>query len=468
MDQDLALARAAISACADPAIEAAEAVEADRREEAQAQAQAAAALISVIALEETGLGAAKRPLVSIDDLGEFMCYVWGRVVRFGHDTSQRTDAEQSTMYLFNGATYEAIVDRDKRAALESRMKAHVIACLERLCESPSVRERAVAALTLCRKPRRMASALKVAFDNMQGQGLLVRELIVCPHELAHTLDTGDFIGCTNGVFDAENNVFFPIGSVPHGVRVSMCTNYAYVGPNDPLYPQMHADISEFLRTVHADDYNDPNDARLTAMRLFSGLLLPRKNECKKAFVFLGSDDSGKADFTRLIELTLGDYAVAGNRISLTRPLTGIERDLAANHKSLVCVYPEVRKADGSLVVKLDGGRMYSIAGNRRHSVRAPYRHPRSPGITFDFKPIVLSTLMPVVHPPNNDRLWIARFGSTFVAAGAEVHTNRRIFPRIENIEQRMRQWAPYFLLMMGEALRDFRSGVSGGALPLGQ
>ncbi len=63
MDQDLALARAAISACADPAIEAVEAVEADRREGAQpavqAQAQAAAALISVIALEETGLGAAK-------------------------------------------------------------------------------------------------------------------------------------------------------------------------------------------------------------------------------------------------------------------------------------------------------------------------------------------------------------------------------------------------------------------------
>ena len=56
----------------------------------------------------------------------------------------------------------------------------------------------------------------------------------------------------------------------------------------------------------------------------------------------------------------------------------------------------------------------------------------------------------------------------FVAAGAEVDSHRRIFPRIENIEQRMRQWAPYFLLMMGEALRDFRGGVSGGALPLGQ
>ena len=83
--------------------------------------------------------------------------------------------------------------------------------------------------------------------------------------------------------------------------------------------------------------------------------------------------------------------------------------------------------------------------------------------------------MPVVHPPNNtarDRLWIARFGSTFVATdrGTEVDTSRRIFPRIEaeSLEQRMRQWAPIFLVMMGEALRDFRSGVSGGVLPLGQ
>ena len=113
------------------------------------------------------------------------------------------------------------------------MKAHAIACLaafERLCESPSARER-----------RCMAKALKVAFDNIRGRdGTSVR-----PQELAYTLDTEDFIGLTNGVFDVMNNVFFPIGSVPPGVRVGMCTNYAYVGPDDPLYPEMRAEISEF-------------------------------------------------------------------------------------------------------------------------------------------------------------------------------------------------------------------------------
>ena len=296
------------------------------------------------------------------------------------------------------------------------MKAHVIACLaafERLCESPPARER-----------RCMAKALKVAFDNIRGRdGASVR-----PQELAYTLDTEDFIGLTNGVFDVMNNVFFPIGSVPPGAPVGMCTNYAYVGPDDPLYPEMRAEISEFLRTVHADDYNDPNDARLAAMRLFSGLLLPRKSKYKKVFVFLGSEDSGKAEFTRLIELTLGEYAVAGNRVSLTRKLTGIDRDLVASHKALVCVYPEARNAVGSVVVKINGGRMCAISGNHTYSVRAPYRHAKGQGAKFAFKPIVLSTIMPVVHPPNNaaaERLWIARFGSTFVE-GADVDTRRRI------------------------------------------
>jgi hypothetical protein len=189
MDHDLALARAAISACADPVMEAG----GGAQRGAEQIEEAAAALMMVIGLTETG----------VDALGELMCCAWRRVVRFGYDESQRTDAESSTMYLFNGATYEAIVGRDKRAALESRMKAHVIACLaafERLCESPSARERrdrgVAAALAMCRKPRCMAKALKVAFDNIRGRdGASVR-----PQELAYTLDTEDFIGLTNGVF----------------------------------------------------------------------------------------------------------------------------------------------------------------------------------------------------------------------------------------------------------------------------
>jgi hypothetical protein len=197
MEVELALARAAM-------------------ESADANEEAAKALVGILAQTETGHGA-------VNAVGEFMRCVWARVVRYGYDKSQRTEEERRTMYVFNGATYEAIVGREKRAALESRMKAHVIACLERLCASAFVRERYAlsgAVLAMCRKPRRMASALKVAFDGIRG--LRRRELSVCPRELAYTLDTGDFIGLTNGVFDPKNDVFFPIGSVPNGVRVSMC------------------------------------------------------------------------------------------------------------------------------------------------------------------------------------------------------------------------------------------------------
>jgi hypothetical protein len=68
---------------------------------------------------------------------------------------------------------------------------------------------------------------------------------------------------------------------------------------------------------------------------------------------------------------------------------------------------------------------------------APWRASTSGSRTARACAPVLSTLMPVVHPPHPigpARLWIARF-----------------LPRIENLEQRMR----HFLLM-----RDFRSGVS--------
>ena len=42
--------------------------------------------------------------------------------------------------------------------------------------------------------------------------------------------------------------------------------------------------------------------------------------CKKAFVFLGSEgDNGKSTFTKLIQLTLGDYAVTGHKSSITGP-----------------------------------------------------------------------------------------------------------------------------------------------------
>jgi hypothetical protein len=119
----------------------------------------------------------------------------------------------------------------------------------------------------------------------------------------------------------------------------MCTNYDYAPPEDPRFAENRAQIEEFYRKLHAENYDDPNDERLAAMWLLSGSLLFRGNVCKKAYIFLGSEgDNGKSTFTELIQLTLGDYAVTGNRSSLSGPSdqATLDPDLVANHKSLAC------------------------------------------------------------------------------------------------------------------------------------
>jgi hypothetical protein len=67
--------------------------------------------------------------------------------------------------------------------------------------------------------------------------------------------------------------------------------------------------------------------------------------------------------------------------------------------------------------------------------------------------------MPQVDSDDNaarNRLWVARFGSTFPAGLTEPDVPRRRFPRIENLRDTMKTWAPFHFLLMLEALRDFR------------
>jgi hypothetical protein len=214
--------------------------------------------------------------------------------------------------------------------------------------------------------------------------------------------------------------------------------------------------------LHADDYENPNDERLAAMWLLAGSLLFRGNVCKKAFVFLGSEgDNGKSTFTELIQLTLGDYAVTGNRSSLsgTQEQMTLDPDLVANHKSLVCTFPEVQSIEGGVSsgFKFNCGKLKALTGNDEQSVRGLYRDKK--GIIIAFKPILHSNYMPQVDSDDSaarNRLWVARFGSTFPADLAEPDIQRRRFPRIENLRETMEQWAPYHFLLMLEALRDFR------------
>jgi hypothetical protein len=446
-EQELMMVREAIVACTDPALEA-------------NVPKAAESLLCVLEYcDRRDSHGNRQSLNNIADLCLFIYHVWWRVARYGFDKTQSSETHQYTLYLFNGATYE----RGQWKALKRQAKAHLRAVIMAVASgSAQLRARATSLEVKCNTSDFITKAIADAVECMQDGKLLKEGGLISPAEFERELDMGNYIGFTNGVYDILNDRFMPKGSVPFNVLVSMCTNYAYVGPDDPKFPEARAQIEEFYRKLHADDYENPSDERLAAMWLLAGSLLFRGNVCKKAFVFLGSEgDNGKSTFTELIQLTLGDYAVTGNRSSLagTQEQMTLDPDLVANHKSLVCTFPEVQSIEGGVSsgFKFNCGKLKALTGNDEQSVRGLYRDKK--GIIIGFKPILHSNFMPMVGSDDSaarNRLWVARFGSTFPADLVEPDVHRRRFPRIENLRDVMRAWAPYHFLLMLEALRDFR------------
>ena len=395
---------------------------------------------------------------NIADLGRFLYYIWRRVARYGFDRTQSSAAHQWTLYLFNGATYE----RGQYEQLAIQAKEHVRAVVEALSVSVQLRSRVMSLEVKCNTSDFITRALTEMQMMLKNIKQLVKCGLVSPDEFERELDMGNYIGFKNGVYDVYNDRFMQKGLVPLNVVVSMCTNYDYVSPDDALFPQRRAEIEEFYRKLHADNYQNANDERLSAMWLLAGSLLFRGNVCKKAYVFLGSEgDNGKSTFTELIQLTLGDYAVTGNRSSLsgTQEQMTLDPDLVANCKSLVCTFPEVQSVENgaSAGFKFNCGKLKALTGQDEQSVRGLYRDKK--GVIIGFKPILHSNYMPQVDSDDSsarNRLWVARFGATFPAGITEPDYARRRFPRIENLRDTMRQWAPYHFLLMLEALRDFR------------
>ena len=445
-DQELMVVREAIAACVDPALQA-------------DVVGAAEALMGVLDFCEYRDASGKLHVLNhIADLSLFVFCIWRRVARYGFDKTQSSESHQWSMYLFNGATYE----RGQWKALADDAKDYIYRVLRTLLDTPSLKPRAATAAARCSSSDFIDRALAQAIEKMQNPRRLAKCGLISPTEFERELDMGNYIGFTNGVYDILNDRFMPKGSVPLNVLVSMCTGYGYVGPDDAKFPEMRAQIEEFYRKLHADDYENPNDERLAAMWLLSGSLLFRGNVCKKAFVFLGSEgDNGKSTFTELIQLTLGDYAVTGNRSSLsgTQEQMTLDPDLVANHKSLVCTFPEVQSIEAGVSsgFKFNCGKLKALTGNDEQSVRGLYRDKK--GIVIAFKPILHSNYMPMVDSYDSaarNRLWVARFGSTFPVDLAEPDIHRRRFPRIENLRETLREWAPYHFLLMLESLRDFR------------
>jgi phage/plasmid-associated DNA primase len=400
-----------------------------------------------------------QPLGDIDDLGAFIFYTWWRVVRYGNDESQSSEAHQWTMYFFNGATYA----RGQWRAVKRQMKRHVTCCLVKLHELPALRTRASSALARCRTSDFIARAIGEAVEYMHDETMLAEGGLMSPDQFDRELDQGDYIGLTNGVYDVDNLRFMEKGQVPVNVLVSKTTRYAYIGPDDPRFHAKRAEIQELYRTTHASDYNDPDDVNLATMRMLAGSFLTRGNSYKKVIVFLGAaGDNGKSTFTKLIQLTLGDYAVTGNKRSLSGTVDQdtLDPDLVANHKSLLCVFPEVQSNEAGLSCgfKFNGGKLKALTGDDEQGGRALYSDARC--YEIGFVPLVHTNLMPLVD--SNDttatsRLWIAPFDSKFPEGLTVADPARRLYPRIDKLKERLREWAPYHFLIMVEGLREFRA-----------
>jgi hypothetical protein len=439
-EQELMAVCEAITACTDPALEA-------------NVRKAAEHLLKVLDdCERKGLSS------NFTDLGMFFYFIWRRVARFACDSSQRTEDKQYTFFLFDGATYK----HGKRRQFASKVKEHVRLVVTALEAVPLLRSRAESLEAKCTSSDIVSKAIsETLIESLTDDDKLAACGLCTTEKFDRDLDAGDYIGFTNGVFDVANLTFLPKGEVPFNVLVCKTTRYAYVAPDDPRCAAKLAEISEFLRTLHAVDYNDPNDANLATMRMLSGSFLMRGNPYKKVIVFLGAaGDNGKSTYTKLIQLSLGDYAVTGNK----RALSGHEQetldpDLIANHKALMCVFPEIQcmEAGVSTGFRFNCGKLKALTGTDPLSVRALFKNKKD--IIFYAKLVAHTNIAPQVDGDDSaacNRLWMARFGSTFPEGLTEPDVRRRRFPRIDDIKERIVQWAPYHFLLCLRALREFR------------
>jgi hypothetical protein len=448
--QELMQVREAITACTDPAL--------------KANVQRAAEHILKV------LDDCERKQLSSNftDLGMFFYYIWRRVARYACDASQSTEDKQYTFYLFDGATYK----HGRRRQFASNVKEHVRAVVAALEAIPLLQARAASLEAKCTSSDIVTKAIsETLIESLTNNDKLVACGLCTTEEFERDLDTGNYIGFTNGVFDVSTLDWFPKGEVPFNVLVCKTTGYPYIGPDDPRVAPKCAEIEEFLRTVHSDDYYDPNDQNLATMKILSGSFLQRGNPYKKLIVFLGADgDNGKSTFTELIQLTLGAYAVTGNKLSLSgsHDQATLDPDLIANHKALFCVFPEIQSSEGGMSCgfKFNCGKLKAITGDDEVQGRGLFCN--SKGYSVGFVSVAHTNLMPQVDsndPTATERLWVARFGSKFPAGLTVADPARRMYPRIRNLKARMREWAPYHFLIMVEGLREFRR--RGEVLPPG-
>jgi hypothetical protein len=235
-DQELMVIREAITACTDPALEA----------DVPAAAESMMCVLEFCEMRDEVTGRIER-LGNINELGMFIFHIWRRVCALR--LRRYTELRRTPVDVFTSSTARR-TSAAKWERIAIRVEEHVHAVLMRLFDAPSLKARAKNAFARCQSSDYVARALvktQMSFKNVER---LATCGLVSPCEFEREIDMMNYIGFNNGVYDILNDRFMPKGRVPLNVLVSMCTNYDYVPPENPQFPEMRAQIEELLYGAH--------------------------------------------------------------------------------------------------------------------------------------------------------------------------------------------------------------------------
>jgi hypothetical protein len=146
-----------------------------------------------------------QSLPNFPDLGLFLYYVWRRVARYGFDKTQSSESHQWTFYLFNGATYE----RGQLEQLHIKAEEHLREIVDALASNVQLKTRVISLDAKCKSTDLVSKGLAKMQQSFKYVERLARCGLVSPNDFQLKLDTGNYIGFKNGVYDILHDRFLP-------------------------------------------------------------------------------------------------------------------------------------------------------------------------------------------------------------------------------------------------------------------
>jgi hypothetical protein len=208
------------------------------------------------------------------------------------------------------------------------------------------------------------------------------------------------------------------------------------------------DNIEILETILRNIF--PDERIYAYFMRFCGSILVPGNKDKIFMVWSGSGNNGKSIIARLIELTLGDYAVKLPTSLLTGKRavsSGATPELAMLDKKLVAFAQEPAAGE-----RLNIGTVKELTGNDTIYVRDLYERPRNIEILSKFVYIVNSTSnMAMIEKATWSRIVVLPFTTQFV--DNPKLANERLIDK--NLGAKLKDYAPSFLSMLIDEARKY-------------